>query len=62
MAHSQPEGVAALDDDWSLNKLPQLFHRLIQPEEIAGMIGYLLGDESKFITKATYEITAGYSS
>jgi hypothetical protein len=40
----------------------QLFRRFLKVDEVAGLIGYLLGDESKFITKASYEISAGFSA
>lgn len=40
---------------------PQLFHRVAQPEEVAGLIAYLLSDESRFITKVAYEISGGFA-
>ncbi|KAI1849807.1 hypothetical protein JX266_004756 [Neoarthrinium moseri] len=40
----------------------QLFKRIMDPEEVTSVIVFLLGDESKFITKAAYEISGGYAS
>lgn len=31
-----------------------------QPEEVASLVAFLLGDESKFITGATYSIDGGW--
>jgi NAD(P)-dependent dehydrogenase (short-subunit alcohol dehydrogenase family) len=42
--------------------LPQLFKRYGRPEEIAALIAYLLGDESKFTTCSAYTIDGGWSS
>uniref|UniRef100_A0A0D2YHV3 Ketoreductase domain-containing protein n=1 Tax=Fusarium oxysporum (strain Fo5176) TaxID=660025 RepID=A0A0D2YHV3_FUSOF len=42
--------------------LPQLFKRYSKPEEIAALIAYLLGDESKFTTSSVYSIDGGWSS
>ncbi|KAI0008082.1 3-alpha--hydroxysteroid dehydrogenase [Xylariaceae sp. FL0662B] len=44
----------------SVDKFPQLFQRLAEPEEIAGLLSYLLSDESRFITKAEYPISGGF--
>ncbi|KAI0155382.1 3-alpha--hydroxysteroid dehydrogenase [Hypoxylon sp. FL1284] len=41
---------------------PQLFKRFVLPEEVAALIGYLLGDESKFMTGTALPIDAGFSS
>ncbi|KAI1389332.1 3-alpha--hydroxysteroid dehydrogenase [Hypoxylon trugodes] len=40
---------------------PQLFKRYMKPEEVASMVGYLLGDESKFITRTTIAVDGGFS-
>lgn len=42
--------------------LPQLLKRYGKPEEIAALIAYLLGDESKFTTCSAYSIDGGWSS
>ena len=39
---------------------PALMKRLAEPEEIAAFIAFLLGDEAKFITKATYYVDGGW--
>lgn len=41
--------------------LPQAFRRLLEPDEIAGLILYLLGDESRFITGQAYRIDGGWN-
>ncbi|KAH6874156.1 hypothetical protein B0T10DRAFT_587949 [Thelonectria olida] len=41
--------------------LPQLFKRYSKPQEIAALIAYLLGDESKFTTSSAYCIDGGWS-
>lgn len=41
-------------------KTPALFKRLAEPEEVAALIAFLLGDDSKFITKATYYMDGGW--
>ncbi len=38
-----------------------LLNGLVQPEEIAALISFLLCDESRFITKAVYPIDGGFS-
>lgn len=40
--------------------LPQLFHRMAEPEEIASSICFLLGDDSRFVTKAIWDIDGGF--
>jgi NAD(P)-dependent dehydrogenase (short-subunit alcohol dehydrogenase family) len=40
--------------------MPQLFKRLSEPEEIAASIAFLLGDESKFVTKSSWSIDGGW--
>ncbi|KAH7111902.1 hypothetical protein B0J13DRAFT_590929 [Dactylonectria estremocensis] len=42
--------------------LPQLFKRYSKPQEIAALIAYLLGDESKFTTSSAYSIDGGWSA
>ncbi|KAH8668809.1 short chain dehydrogenase/ reductase [Xylariales sp. PMI_506] len=43
-----------------VGNLPQLFRELVDPEDIASIIAFLLGDESRFITKSIYEVSAGF--
>lgn len=40
--------------------MPQLFRRFAEPEEIAATICFLLGDETKFVTKAEWYIDGGW--
>lgn len=40
--------------------VPQLFKRLAEPEDVAGMIVFLLSDDSKFATKGVFSIDGGY--
>ncbi|KAH6867186.1 hypothetical protein B0T10DRAFT_573074, partial [Thelonectria olida] len=40
--------------------LPQLFKRYSKPQEIAALIAYLLGDESKFTTSSAFSIDGGW--
>lgn len=40
--------------------LPQLFRRMAEPEEIASSISFLLGDDSRFVTKAIWDIDGGF--
>ncbi|KAM6513589.1 hypothetical protein FALCPG4_015976 [Fusarium falciforme] len=42
--------------------LPQLFKRYSKPQEIAALIAYLLGDESRFTTSSIYSIDGGWSA
>jgi NAD(P)-dependent dehydrogenase (short-subunit alcohol dehydrogenase family) len=42
------------------DNLSQLFKRYADPAEIASLIGFLLGDESKFTTKSIYNIDGGF--
>lgn len=39
---------------------PQLFKRSADPSEIAALIAFLLGDESKYMTGADSSTDAGY--
>lgn len=39
---------------------PALLKRRAEPEEVATFIAFLLGDDSKFITKATYYMDGGW--
>jgi NAD(P)-dependent dehydrogenase (short-subunit alcohol dehydrogenase family) len=43
-----------------IEQAPQMFHRLVEPNEVAALVAFLLGDESKFITKATYQVDGGF--
>ncbi|KAI1631110.1 hypothetical protein F4809DRAFT_658500 [Biscogniauxia mediterranea] len=40
----------------------QLFPRLATPDDVAGLVGYLLGDESKFVTDSVYRVDGGFKS
>jgi 2-keto-3-deoxy-L-fuconate dehydrogenase len=40
----------------------QMFKRFASPDEIAGLITYLAGDESTFVTGATINIDAGHTA
>lgn len=39
---------------------PQLFKRYGEPEEVAATIAHLLGNESTFVTKATWSVDGGF--
>ncbi|KAE8366850.1 hypothetical protein BDV27DRAFT_124700 [Aspergillus caelatus] len=41
---------------------PQLFKRYGHTEEVAALIAFLLGDESKFTTSSTYNIDGGWTA
>lgn len=41
---------------------PQLFKRLGQPGDIAPLVAFLLGDESKFATSDVYTIGGGWGA
>jgi NAD(P)-dependent dehydrogenase (short-subunit alcohol dehydrogenase family) len=43
-----------------VDKQQQLFRRLANPSEIAALVAFLLGAESKFVTKAAYGIDGGF--
>ncbi|KAH7324706.1 hypothetical protein B0I35DRAFT_449606 [Stachybotrys elegans] len=47
---------------WELtaDNVPQLFKRFSEPEEIAAGIAFLLGDESKFVTKSSWFMDGGW--
>ena len=40
---------------------PATFKRKGEPEEVAALIGFLLGDESRFITGAVHSIDGGWN-
>lgn len=40
--------------------LTSIIKRFAKPEEIAAAIAFLLGDESKFITKQEYNVDGGW--
>lgn len=40
---------------------PAIFKRKGEPEEVAALIAYLLGDESRFTTGAAYSIDGGWN-
>lgn len=43
-----------------VERAPQLFRRLADVTEIAALVAFLLGPESKFITKASYGVDGGF--
>ncbi|KAI5920968.1 hypothetical protein F4810DRAFT_680443 [Camillea tinctor] len=45
-----------------IDTIPQLFGRLATLDDVAGLVGYLLGDESKFVTNSIYQIDGGFKS
>lgn len=46
----------------SARSLPTPLERKGEPEEIAALVAFLLGDESRFITGAIYTIDGGWSA
>lgn len=52
-----PDGSAFIASE---KTLPQLLRRFAEPAEIAASIGFLLGEESKFVTKAEWHIDGGF--
>ncbi|KAF6828179.1 2,5-dichloro-2,5-cyclohexadiene-1,4-diol dehydrogenase [Colletotrichum plurivorum] len=40
--------------------LPQMFKRMAEPEEIAASVCFLLGDESRFVTKSEWFVDGGW--
>ncbi|CAI6336394.1 unnamed protein product [Periconia digitata] len=42
------------------NTVPQLFKHFAKPEDVAGIIVFLLSDDSKFATKGVFAIDGGY--
>lgn len=44
-----------------LSKYPFLFPRLAKPNEVAAMVAYLLGDESRFVTRGMFRLDGGLS-
>ncbi|KAI0596154.1 hypothetical protein F4775DRAFT_565803 [Biscogniauxia sp. FL1348] len=40
----------------------QLFRRMATPDDVAGLVGYLLGDESRLVTDSVYRIDGGFKS
>ncbi|KAI1500296.1 hypothetical protein F5X99DRAFT_410144 [Biscogniauxia marginata] len=45
-----------------IESIPQLFGRLATLDDVAGLVGYLLGDESRFVTDSVYRIDGGFKS
>ncbi|KAI0880638.1 3-alpha--hydroxysteroid dehydrogenase [Annulohypoxylon maeteangense] len=46
--------------DVRVEDFPQLFKRYVTPDEVASMVGYLLCDESKFVTRTAFPVDGGY--
>ncbi|KAI1204275.1 3-alpha--hydroxysteroid dehydrogenase [Annulohypoxylon truncatum] len=46
--------------DLRVEDFPQLFKRYVTPDEVASMVGYLLCDESKFLTRTAFPVDGGY--
>ncbi|KAI1463910.1 NAD(P)-binding protein [Daldinia caldariorum] len=44
----------------TMNDLSALFQELVPMNQVAAMVGYLLGDESKFITRAVLPVDGGF--
>ncbi|KAK8063046.1 2-5-dichloro-2-5-cyclohexadiene-1-4-diol dehydrogenase [Apiospora hydei] len=57
---TQPFETAQGDFYLTPDKVPALMQRLAEPGEVAAFIAFLLGDDSKFITKATYYMDGGF--
>jgi len=53
---------ADLGQDFGPETSPQILKRFAQPQEIAGAIAYLLGDESKFATGSAMLIDGGWTA
>jgi NAD(P)-dependent dehydrogenase (short-subunit alcohol dehydrogenase family) len=51
---------SAADSDWKVER-PAVFSRKGEPEEVAALIAYLLGDESRFTTGAVHSIDGGWN-
>jgi NAD(P)-dependent dehydrogenase (short-subunit alcohol dehydrogenase family) len=41
-------------------QVPQLFQKLVTAQDVAAVVAFLLGDESKLITKAEYTVDCGF--
>lgn len=50
----------SVDPSWKLDR-PAVFGRKGEPEEVAALIAYLLGDESRFTTGAVHSIDGGWN-
>ncbi|XDG04663.1 hypothetical protein ABKA04_004278 [Annulohypoxylon sp. FPYF3050] len=46
--------------DVRVEDFPQLFKRYVTPDEVASMVGYLLCDESKFLTRTAFPVDGGF--
>ena len=46
--------------DLRVEDFPQLFKRYVTPDEVASMVGYLLCDESKFVTRSAFPVDGGF--
>ena len=55
MGLSLPERFAGKMD----NANPKIIPGMLKPTDVAGMISYLLSDESRFVTKAVYRLDGG---
>ena len=52
---------AAVDAKGDQNRKSAVFTRKGEPEEVAALVSYLLGDESKFTTGAAYSVDGGWN-
>lgn len=53
--------VAKADSGKGTFSRPAIIQRPGEPEEVAALIAYLLGDESRFTTGAAYSIDGGWN-
>jgi NAD(P)-dependent dehydrogenase (short-subunit alcohol dehydrogenase family) len=54
------EFIESLNGLITADTVPQLFKRLAEPDDVAGMIVFLLSDDSKFATKGIFSVDGGY--
>jgi 3-oxoacyl-[acyl-carrier protein] reductase len=51
--------VAACGVTLENSELPLVIKRLARPEEVANVVAFLLGDDSKYVTGSTYCVDGG---
>ncbi|KAI1494172.1 hypothetical protein F5X96DRAFT_618486 [Biscogniauxia mediterranea] len=56
------DSVEATGGGLQIEGVNQMFPRLATPDDVAGLVGYLLGDESKFVTDSVYRVDGGFKS